>query len=164
MNDPYRSRCAAEQEMLPRMRALSMSLLLADNTAHNGPLMLMPGSQESFVACVGETPENHYKQSLQKQDVGVPDEASLKALVSRHGIKAPTGSAGTVVIFDCNTMHGSNGNITPYPRANAFFVFNALSNRLKAPFGTRRPRPEFIATREPQVLRPVAGLLTEQAA
>jgi len=51
-------------------------------------------------------------------------------------------------VFDCNTMHGSNGNITPYGRSNAFIVFNAWSNRLVAPFGDTKPRPEFIAHRE----------------
>ena len=45
------------------------------------------------------------------------------------------GPAGTVVVFDCNTMHGSNGNITPMPRANAFLVYNALSNALQEPYG-----------------------------
>src|SRR3546814_12915217 len=61
---------------------------------------------------------------------------------------APTGNAGTVIIFDCNAMHGSNGNITPFPRANAFIVYNAVSNRLVAPYGPESPRPEFIAARK----------------
>ncbi|MGE3581920.1 MAG: ectoine hydroxylase, partial [Hyphomonadaceae bacterium] len=47
-------------------------------------------------------------------------------------------------------MHGSNGNITPLPRANAFIVFNAVSNAIGAPFGAVAPRPEFIAAREDQ--------------
>src|SRR3546814_20361825 len=45
-------------------------------------------------------------------------------------------------------MHGSNGNITPFPRANAFIVYNAVSNRLVAPYGPESPRPEFIAARK----------------
>ena len=77
---------------------------------------------------------------------------------------APTGKPGTVVIFDCNTMHGSNGNITPFPRANAFFVYNAVSNRLQAPFGVKKPRPAFIAARgEPKPLVPQRGRLMEDA-
>lgn len=149
------------EDGMPRMRAVSMSIQLADNQAVNGPLMLMPGSQDVFVTCVGETPEDHYKQSLRRQEYGVPDRQSLTRLAERGGIVAPTGPAGSVIIFDCNTMHGSNGNITPYPRANAFVVFNAMTNRLTEPYGGQRPRPEFIACRRPQVLRPLAGLLTE---
>jgi len=53
-----------------------------------------------------------------------------------------------VIIFDCNVMHGSNSNITPDPRSNVFFVYNALSNRVVAPFCSKPPRPEFICSRE----------------
>jgi ectoine hydroxylase len=61
-------------------------------------------------------------------------------------------------------MHGSNGNITPYPRANAFFVYNAASNRLQAPFGVKKPRPSFVAARgEPRPLIPHGGPLMEEA-
>jgi ectoine hydroxylase len=141
------------EDGMPRMRALSMSVLLAPNTANNGPLMLMPGSHRKYVTCVGETPDDHYLTSLKKQEYGVPDEDILASLAREHGIVAPLGEAGTVVIFDCNTMHGSNGNITPLPRSNAFFVYNAVSNRLVEPFGGKEPRPAFIATREVEMLR-----------
>ena len=153
------------EDGMPRMRALSMSVLLAENTPHNGPLMLIPGSHRAFLTCVGETPEDHYRISLKKQEYGVPDEDSLAELAHRHGIVAPTGKPGSVVIFDCNVMHGSNGNITPFPRANAFLVYNAVSNRLAAPFGVEKPRPEFIAARgEPRAIRPISGPLMEAAA
>jgi ectoine hydroxylase len=45
-------------------------------------------------------------------------------------------------------MHGSNGNITPYPRSNVFFVYNSIENRLQDPFCGLKPRPEYIATRQ----------------
>ncbi|UXC91465.1 ectoine hydroxylase [Sphingobium sp. RSMS] len=151
------------EDGMPRMRALSMSVLLAENTPHNGPLMLVPGSHHSFLTCVGETPEDHYRTSLKRQEYGVPDEDSLAELAHQHGIVAPTGKPGSVVIFDCNIMHGSNGNITPFPRANAFLVYNAVSNRLVTPFGVDKPRPEFIAARgEPQPIVPVSGPLAEE--
>ena len=152
------------EDGMPRMRALSMSVLLAENTPNNGPLMLIPGSHRTFLTCVGETPQDHYRMSLKKQEYGVPDEDSLAELADKHGIVAPTGKPGSVVIFDCNTMHGSNGNITPFPRANAFLVYNAVSNRLVAPFGVEKPRPEFIAARgEPQAIQPIRGKLNEEA-
>ncbi|MCA6108626.1 ectoine hydroxylase [Bradyrhizobium sp. CNPSo 4026] len=152
------------EDGMPRMRALSMSVLLAENTPDNGPLMLMPGSHRVFLTCIGKTPEDHYRTSLKKQEYGVPDRHSLTELAQRHGIVAPTGKPGTVVIFDCNTMHGSNGNITPFPRANAFFVYNAVSNRLQAPFGAEKPRLSFVAARgEPKPLEPRPGQLMEDA-
>lgn len=152
------------EDGMPRMRALSMSVLLAENTPHNGPLMVMPGSHHTYVTCVGETPEDHYRMSLKKQEYGVPDELSLAILAHRHGIVAPTGAPGTVILFDCNTMHGSNGNITPFPRANAFLVYNAVSNRLQAPFAAEKPRPAFIADRECSPVTIQSGSLQKQAA
>lgn len=153
------------EDGMPRMRAVSMSVLLTENTPHNGPLMLMPGSHRHYIACVGQTPDDHYKQSLKKQEYGVPDDASLEFLARSGGIAAPVGPAGTVILFDCNMMHGSASNITPLPRSNAFVVFNAISNRVEAPFGPERPRPEFIATREGvKVVEPVYGPLLSSAA
>ncbi len=153
------------EDGMPRMRALSMTVLLTENTPHNGPLMLMPGSHRHFVACVGETPDEHYKQSLRKQEYGVPDDESLTFLAQNGGIEAPVGPPGTVILFDCNTMHGSASNITPFPRSNAFIVYNAVSNAVEAPFGPATPRPEFIATRQSiTAVRPVAGPLLSNAA
>lgn len=153
------------EDGMPAMRALSMSILLARNTPANGPLMLIPGSHRSFCACAGETPENHYLSSLKKQEYGVPDPMILAELAAQGGIEVATGEAGTVVIFDCNVMHGSNGNITPFPRTNLFFVYNAVSNHLKAPFGPKQPRPEFIAARHdtPALRRPARALLAAAA-
>lgn len=151
------------EDGMPRMRALSMSVLLAENTPHNGPLMLIPGSHRTYLTCVGETPDDHYLKSLKKQEYGVPDDESLTELAQAHGIVAPTGKPGTVILFDCNVMHGSNGNITPFPRANAFLVYNAVSNRLERPFGVEKPRPWFLAHRgEPEPLVPVRGELIER--
>ena len=136
------------EDGMPRMRALSMSISLTENTEFNGPLMLVPGSHLRYVTCVGATPQDHYKQSLRRQEYGVPDSDSLAALIEAGGLETSKGPAGTVTLFDCNVMHGSSGNITPFARINAFAVYNALSNRLVAPFGGRPPRPEFIAARE----------------
>ncbi|MXP42566.1 ectoine hydroxylase [Altererythrobacter soli] len=152
------------EDGMPRMRALSMSVLLAANTPHNGPLMVMPGSHRTYVTCVGETPEDHYRMSLKKQEYGVPDELSLATLAQQHGIDAPTGPPGTVILFDCNLMHGSNGNITPFPRANAFLVYNAMSNRLQKPFAADKPRPQFIADRTFQPVAIRSPALLEEAA
>src|SRR5699024_8943858 len=107
---------------------------------------------------------DHYRMSLKKQEYGVPDEMSLAVLAERHGIDAPVGKPGTVVMFDCNTMHGSNGNITPYPRANAFLVYNAVSNRLEKPFAADKPRPQFIADRACKAIAIQSGPLHQKVA
>jgi ectoine hydroxylase len=136
------------EDGMPGMRALSCSILLTDNNEHNGPLMLIAGSHRHFVSCMGETPADHYKSSLKKQEYGVPDELLLRDLSDQGGIVSCKGRAGSVVFFDCNTMHGSNSNITPYPRSNVFFVYNSIDNQLRSPKSGLNPRPEFVAARQ----------------
>lgn len=136
------------EDGMPRMRAMSASIALTHNYPFNGPLMLIPGSHRTFIPCVGKTPDEHYRQSLKKQEYGVPDQTSLKRLTDKGGIVAPTGPAGSVLFFDCNTMHGSNSNISPFARSNVFFVYNSVENTLTEPYCGLKPRPEHIATRE----------------
>lgn len=148
------------EDGMPRMRAVSVSLLLSDNDASNGPLMLIPGSHKHFIACAGATPKDNHLTSLRKQEIGVPSPEALTQLASQRGIHTATGKAGTLIFFDCNTMHGSNGNITPSARANAFFVFNAMSNQLEKPFAAKKPRPAFLAERgAAQAIAVVTGAL-----
>jgi ectoine hydroxylase len=138
------------EDGMPRMRCLSASVTLTDNYPINGPLMVIPGSQRTFVTTVGQTPDDHYKASLKKQEIGVPDHDSLRTLVDRYDgeIRQLTGKAGSVVFFDCNIMHGSGSNISPFPRSNVFLVFNSVENAVEEPFAAASPRPEFIAARE----------------
>lgn len=135
------------EDGMPRMRALSASVLLTDNTEYNGPLMLMPGSHREYITCVGETPPDHYKRSLKHQEIGVPSDGAMQRLFRMGDVTISKARAGSVILFDCNTMHGSNSNISPLPRSNAFFVFNAMSNQVQEPFCNRRPRPEYISAR-----------------
>ncbi|SDM69248.1 ectoine hydroxylase [Sediminibacillus halophilus] len=136
------------EDGMPRMRAVSVSIALSDNYSFNGPLMLIPGSHEHFISCIGEAPEDHYKKSLKMQEFGVPDHDSMRWLADEYGISVPTGPAGSVLLFECNTMHGSNSNITPFGRNNLFMVYNSVENRLVEPFSGAAPRPEFIAARK----------------
>lgn len=136
------------EDGIPRMRALSCSILLTDNDAQNGALMVLPGSHKVFLSCVGTTPENNYLPSLKKQETGISDDHSVAQLAEKYGIQSASARAGSVLFFDCNLMHGSNSNITPYPRSNLFFVYNPIDNQPVAPFCGQAPRPEFIATRK----------------
>lgn len=135
------------EDGMPGMRALSVSVALTENYAFNGPLMVIPGSHRTFVSCAGATPEHHYKESLKKQELGTPSAQHLKRLADRGGIVAPTGAAGSALFFDCNVMHGSGSNITPYPRSNAFFVYNSVENQLDDPTCGLAPRPAHVAAR-----------------
>ncbi|MDT3400500.1 ectoine hydroxylase [Streptomyces sp. B1866] len=136
------------EDGLPRMRAVSVSIALTDNLVTNGGLMIMPGSHRTFVGCAGATPEDNYRRSLRVQEAGTPSREALTSLAERHGIRLFTGAAGSAVWFDCNCMHGSGDNITPYPRSNVFVVFNSVENAAVEPFAAPARRPEFIGARD----------------
>ncbi|MEU2788974.1 ectoine hydroxylase [Streptomyces sp. NPDC007100] len=136
------------EDGLPNMRTVSVSIALTENYDTNGGLMIMPGSHRHFLGCAGETPRDNYKKSLQMQDAGTPSDEALTKLADAHGIKLFTGKAGSATWFDCNCMHGSGDNITPYPRSNVFIVFNSVENTAVEPFAAPVPRPEYIGARD----------------
>lgn len=136
------------EDGMPRMRCFSMSILLTENNEFNGPLMLIPGSHKWFVPTVGKTPQENWKESLKMQTLGVPEPTDLHKLTGNGGLVAPKGPAGSLLLFECNTLHASSNNLSPWPRSNLFFVFNSVENKLQPPFCGNRPRPEFVASRE----------------
>ncbi|MCA9064941.1 MAG: phytanoyl-CoA dioxygenase family protein [Planctomycetaceae bacterium] len=140
------------EDGMPRMRAVSMSVFLTESHEFNGPLMLIPGSQRTYIRCGGATPEQHFEQSLRRQEYGVPTAEALRLLIKDNAIVAPKGAAGSVVFFDCNVMHGSAGNLSPTPRINLFAVYNSTENQLVEPFCEHPPRPEYLAERTPFVI------------
>ncbi|MEZ6095244.1 MAG: ectoine hydroxylase [Pirellulaceae bacterium] len=135
------------EDGMPRMRAVSVSVSLTESNEFNGPLIVLPGSHKTYIRCVGETPTNHFEQSLKKQQYGVPSREAMKSLVDQHGMVAPKGPPGSAVFFECNLMHGSTGNLSPRPRTNFFVVYNSVENSVVEPFCDRPPRPEYLAER-----------------
>ncbi|WP_326795199.1 ectoine hydroxylase [Streptomyces sp. NBC_01808] len=136
------------EDGLPNMRTVSVSIALTENYETNGGLMIMPGSHKTFLGCAGATPKDNYKKSLQMQDAGTPSDEALTEMAEAHGIKLFTGAAGGATWFDCNCMHGSGDNITPYPRSNVFLVFNSVENAAVEPFAAPVRRPDFIGARD----------------
>ncbi|MEU2037134.1 ectoine hydroxylase [Nocardia niwae] len=136
------------EDGMPAPRAVSLSIALTDNYPINGSLMVMPGSHHTFVPCLGSTPAEHYRESLQEQEIGVPTTDDITALANRYGISQFTGRAGSALLFDSNLMHGSSNNITPFPRSNIFVVFNSVHNTLVEPFAAPAPRPAYIGSRD----------------
>lgn len=165
LNGLYLGACLLQtwhaEDGMPTPRCLSAVLLLDDNHAFNGALMVIPGSHTQFVACGGATPADNWRTSLKSQQEGTPSPRHLRSLFETaaqrygKGIEYCEGKAGDVILFDCNLMHGSHSNISPLPRRNVFAVFNAISNAAApvAPYAAGL-RPEHIATREPQWVVP----------
>jgi ectoine hydroxylase len=68
---------------------------------------------------------------------------AVTRLVEQGGIVAPTGKPGGMLMFHGNLVHGSAGNITPYPRKIVYLTLNAVSNYIRTP-----TRPDYIAHRD----------------
>lgn len=149
------------EDGLPQPRALSAVVLLSDNRAENGSLMVIPGSQEYFVGCKGETPKKAWETSLKhKLYFGTPSSESLDTLVNHmgFGLHSCLAPAGSLLLFDSNLMHASTNNMSAFDRVNAFFAFTACSNAA-GPIFTGEGRPEYLATRDPDWQKPMQPVL-----
>ncbi len=133
------------EDGLPRCRTLTGWVMLTENTAYNGPLFVIPGSQRTYVSCEGLTPDENYRQSLRRQEYGSPSLSAIEALAKESGIVGVYGKPGTVVFHEGNIMHGSPDNISPWPRTNLFFVYNSVENAPVKPYGAAKKRPTFLA-------------------
>jgi ectoine hydroxylase len=135
------------EDGMPKMRAVSVWIMLTDNTTRNGPLNLIRKSHKKFVICTGETPAENHRNSLRNQTYGVPSQETLDELIGGGDLVAVHGRAGTLVLQDCNIMHGSPDNTSTLTRTNLFFVFNSVKNTLASkPYATSDFRPEFLSS------------------
>lgn len=119
---------------MPESRAMNISVFLDEVMPINGPLMLVPKSQTA-----GDLKASHDTETT-SYPLWTLDQETVTRLVAEGGIVAPTGKPGGVLLFHGNLVHGSSGNITPYPRKIVYLTLNAVSNYIRTP-----TRPDFIA-------------------
>ncbi|MBO0610228.1 ectoine hydroxylase [Myceligenerans salitolerans] len=136
------------EDGMPRMRAVSFTIALSEFHSFNSPLMIMPGSHTTYVSCGDIVPTQQEKALLDMHGSGTPSPAALAQLADRHGIEVLEGQPGSAVLFDCNSMHGSGGNISPYPSNTLYFVYNSVENEPVEPFTGRARRPGFLGARD----------------
>src|SRR6478735_3518981 len=122
---------------MPEPRAMNIAVFLDEVMPINGPLMLVPKSQHA-----GDLKASHDLETT-SYPLWTLDEETVTRLVKEGGIVAPTGKAGGMLMFHGNLVHGSAGNITPYPRKIVYLTLNAVSNYIRTP-----TRPEYIAHRD----------------
>ena len=138
------------EDGMPRMRAVSMALLLEPAVPANGALMVMPGSHRQMIQARAERDSDRYTKGALSKGPTLPAKY-LHQMADEYGIIHCRGEAGDVVIFDCNIVHGSHTNISPWSRAMFFGVYNAVSNiPAEKPFASETPRPEHIGSRDPR--------------
>jgi len=123
---------------------MNISVFLDEVMPINGPLLLVPRSQHA-----GDLKAAHDK-STTSYPLWTLDEDTVTRLVKEGGIVAPVGKPGGVLMFHGNLVHGSSGNITPYPRKIVYLTLNAVSNYIRTP-----TRPDYIAHRDFTPIIPV---------
>jgi ectoine hydroxylase len=124
----------ARDDGMPEPRAMNISVFLDEVFPFNGPLMLIPKSHTHGVLAAG------HDTSTTSYPLWTLDEETVEKLVDEGGLVAPTGKPGGVLMFHGNLVHGSSGNITPFPRKIVYLTLNACSNYIRKP-----TRKEWIA-------------------
>ena len=129
---------------MPEPRAMNIAVFLDEVMPINGPLLLVPQSQKA-----GNLEAGHDLETT-SYPLWTLDNDTVSGLVDKGGIVAPTGKPGGMLMFHGNLVHGSAGNITPYPRKIVYLTLNAVSNHIRKP-----TRPEFIAHQDFAPIVPV---------
>ncbi|MBV9785845.1 MAG: phytanoyl-CoA dioxygenase family protein [Acidisphaera sp.] len=135
----------ARDDGMPEPRAMNIAVFLDEVMPINGPLMLVPRSHTH-----GTLDARHDLETT-SYPLWTLDEETVTKLVEKGGIVSPVGKPGGLLMFHGNLVHGSAGNITPYPRKIVYLTLNAVSNYIRKP-----TRPEFIAHTDFTPIEPVA--------
>ncbi len=117
----------ARDDGMPDPRAMNIAVFLDEVFPFNGPLMLIPRSHTHGVLNAS------HDTSTTSYPLWTLDNEAVTKLVNEGGLVAPTGKPGGVLMFHGNLVHGSAGNITPFPRKIVYLTLNAVSNYIRTP-------------------------------
>ncbi len=123
---------------MPEPRAINLALFLDEATSINGPLMVVPGSHKTELPLANE------------QNAYVLETEVVEPVLLANGIVTAEGPVGSLLFFHGNLVHGSGGNISPYPRRIVYASYCAVSNHIQNP-----TRPEWIAQRDFEPIEPM---------
>ncbi len=129
---------------MPEPRAMNIAVFLDEVTAANGPLLLLPGSHKHGVLEAGHDLEttSYPLWTLERETVS--------KLAERGGCIAPTGPAGSMLLFSSLLVHASPPNISPFGRTIVYLSLCHVDNHIRA-FN----RSEWIAHRDFTPIEPL---------
>lgn len=122
---------------MPEPRAMNIAVFLDDVTAANGPLLFIPGSHKMGVIDAG-----HDLQTT-SYPLWTLDRDKVSELADRGGCVAPTGPAGSMLMFSSLLVHASPANISPMDRTIVYLSLCHVDNHIRA-----HNREEWIAHRD----------------
>lgn len=124
-------------DQMPEPRAMNIAVFIDDVTAANGPLLFIPGSHEAGVLAAGHDLETT------SYPLWTLDRETVVELAERGGCVAPTGPAGSMLVFSSLLVHASPPNISPLDRTIVYLSLCHVDNHIR-----QFKRPEFIAHRD----------------
>jgi ectoine hydroxylase len=130
---------------MPEPRAMNIAVFLDEVTAANGPLLFIPGSHKQGVIEAG------HDLATTSYPLWTLDRETVSALAERGGCVAPTGPAGSVLMFSSLLVHASPPNISPFGRVIVYLSLCHVDNHIRA-FN----REEWIAHRDFTPIVPLA--------
>ena len=122
---------------MPEPRAMNIAVFLDDVTAANGPLLFIPGSHKLGVVEAGHDLET---TSYPLWTLG---REKVTELAERGGCVAPTGPAGSMLMFSSLLVHASPPNISPFGRTIVYLSLCHVDNHIR-----QFKRAEWIAHRD----------------
>lgn len=148
-----------EEDNLPSDLALTASVFLDDVTEYNGPMYLIPGSDQA--GCVSEpvSPGSDWRDSFTSSLKYHVRDSTVERHARSGGIVSATGSAGSVLFFVPNMIHCSPANMSPFGRSQIFITYNSVAN---APDSKKLTRPPFIVSRDTSPLIPLESLTDDR--
>jgi len=129
---------------MPEPRAMNIAVFLDDVTAANGPLLFIPGSHKLGVVEAG-----HDLQTT-SYPLWTLDREKVKELAETGGCVAPTGPAGSMLVFSSLLVHASPPNISPFDRTIVYLSLCHVDNHI-----TEFKRDEWIAHRDFTPIEPL---------
>ena len=131
-------------DQMPEPRAMNVSVFVDDVTAANGPLLFIPGSHKLGVVEAGhDLQTTSYPLWTLSRD-------KVTELAKKGGCVAPTGPAGSMLLFSSLLVHASPPNISPFGRTIVYLSLCHVENHIRA-----FKREEWIAHRN---FDPIIGL------
>ena len=127
----------SRDDLMPEARAMNVAMFLDEVTAFNGALMYIPRSHKHGVIEAG------HDQLTTSYPLWTLDKATVTRLAEEGGIVAPTGPAGSMLLFHGNLVHASPGNISPWRRTIVYLSLCHVDNHIR-----QFKRPEWIAHRD----------------
>ena len=134
----------ARDDLMPEPRAMNIAVFIDEVTAANGPLLFIPKSHKQGVIDAGHDVETT------SYPLWTLDRETVTRLAERGGCVAPTGPAGSMLVFSSLLVHASPPNISPFGRTIVYLSLCHVDNHIR-----QFKRPEWIAHRDFAPIEPL---------